>query len=111
MLNDLSETQQDELTALELTDTVRVVFTPNQVGSSIDRFAEVIGIEHQIDVDLHRIKYTFKSIIDNPFILDNTTYGRLAIYDPTSYDDANYTYDSSSAVYDSEITIGYKLGY
>jgi len=111
MLNDLSETQQNELTALELTDTIRVVFTPNQVGSSIDRFAEVIGIEHQIDVDTHRIKYTFKSIIDNPFILDNTTYGRLAIYAPASYDDASYTYDSSSALYDSAVTIGYKLGY
>jgi hypothetical protein len=111
LLNDLSETQQNALTSLELTNTVRVVFTPNQVGSPIDRFLEVIGIDHQIEVDTHRIKLTFKSIIDNPFILNDTTYGRLAIYAPASYDDSGYTYDSSSAVYDSAVTYGYKLGY
>jgi len=111
MLNDLSETQQSALTNTELTDTTRILFTPNQIGSSIDRFVEVIGIAHQIDPETHRIKFTFKAIIDNPFILDNTTYGRLAIYAPASYDDSSYAYDSSSALYDSAITIGYKLGY
>jgi hypothetical protein len=55
LLNDLSETQQNALTNLELTNTVRVVFTPNQVGSSIDRFVEVIGIDHQIDVDVLKL--------------------------------------------------------
>ena len=111
LLNDLSQSQQDSLTDVELTDTVRIVFTPNQVGSSIDRFAEIIGIEHQIGADYHSMKFTFAAIIDNPFILDETNYGRLAIYAPASYDDSSYTYDSSSALYDSAVTIGYKLGY
>jgi hypothetical protein len=111
LLNDLTETQQDALTALELTDTVRIIFTPNKIGSSIDRFLEVIGIEHEIGVDFHAIKLTFQAIIDNPFILNDSVYGRLAIYAPANYNDSSYTYDSSTALYDSEIAYGYKLGY
>lgn len=111
LLNDLNDTQQDLLTDLELTDIVNVVFTPNQVGSAIDRFVEIIGIEHSIQPDTHSIKLTFKAIIDNPFILNDTVYGRLAIYSPTGYDDSNFTYDSASALYDSEVAYGYKLGY
>lgn len=111
LLNDLNATNQSALTDLDLTDIVRVVFTPNQVGSSIDRFLEVIGIEHSIQADQHSIRFTFKAIIDNPFILNDSVYGRLAIYSPASYDDSNFSYDSVSALYDSEITYGYKLGY
>lgn len=109
-MNSLSASVQSTILNLELVNITRVVFTPNQIGSAIDQFLEIIGINHSLSPDSHIVTLFFKSFGTNPFILDDAENGRLAIYTPSTYDDSSYTYDSSSALYDGVVTIGYQLG-
>lgn len=109
-VSDLDSSNQFTVLDLELTDVSRVIFTPNQLGSAIDVFAQIIGLDYQITPDTFKTTVFFESLGANPFILDDTVNGRLAIYDPTSYDDSAYQYDSSTALYDGVVTVGYELG-
>ena len=109
-LGSLDDSDQFTILDLELLDICKVVFTPNQIGNAIDNYVEIIGLSSNMSPDSNKLQIFFRSIGQNPFILDDTENGRLAIYDPTSYDDSSYTYDSSTALYDSKVTVGYELG-
>jgi hypothetical protein len=109
-LHDLEASEQFTILDLELTDIARVIFTPNNIGNAIDLYVEIIGLSHNLSPDSHEVTISFRSVGTNPFILDDTVNGRLAIYTPTSYDDSAYQYDSSTALYDGLVTVGYELG-
>ena len=68
---------QDAVLALDITDTVDVTFTPDDIGDPIVQQLVVQGIAHNITVDRHVVTL---SLIDRPFpffTLDDATYGVL----------------------------------
>ena len=109
-LNSLTTAEQLTILNLELVNVSRVIFTPNSIGNAIDQYVQIIGLNHDIRPDSHIVSIFFRSIGANPFILNDTVNGRLAIYAPASYDDSAYQYNSSTALYDGTVTFGYQLG-
>ena len=77
ILNPLSYTKQQSLCGIDLSYLVDVIFTPNQVGSAIQKTVRVTGIEHQMNPDSHVITYRFESVENEQFILDSTTFGSI----------------------------------
>jgi len=77
MLNPLSGADQGAVLALDLMDTVQVVFTPNKVGSPITKTVRIIGIDHSIDIDQHNIVYKFAEVKTTPLILNDSSNGLL----------------------------------
>lgn len=76
-MNGLSDSQQTEIMALELTNRVTVEFTPNKTGSQISKVCSIIGIEHQVSIDRHDVVLKFASADNGLFTLNNTILGRL----------------------------------
>jgi hypothetical protein len=109
-LNTLSASDQFTILNLELINVARVIFTPNNIGNAIDQYVQVIGLNHDMRPDSYNVTIFFRSLGANPFILNDTVNGRLAIYAPASYDDSAYQYNSSTALYDGTVTFGYQLG-
>lgn len=77
MLNPLSAGNQASVLGLELADTVKVVFTPNTVGSEISKYVRIIGIEHNMSIDQHVVTYKFTETDGDAFILDSNAFGQL----------------------------------
>lgn len=76
-LTGLTAAQQTEVLGLELTDFVQVAFTPNHTGSTITKWCQVIGIDHQIGVDRHQVMFRFSAADYSWFTLNHTVLGRL----------------------------------
>lgn len=76
-LDGLSDSQKIDVLQLELGDIVQVKFTPNQVGDSIDRYAQVIGVKQSVAPDRHTITYSFGSLQYSFLVLDDTGFGIL----------------------------------
>jgi hypothetical protein len=109
-LEALSDTQQNALLSLEINDVIQVLFTPNNIGSQIDRFGIIIGIDHDIAIDSHRIKFSLQTAENLPLILDHPIYGRLGGALPV-YDDSATLYDQPEVLYDGTELDGYVLGF
>ena len=109
-LADLSSATQESILSLDLNDVIQVVFTPNNLGSAIDRYGQIVGIEHDILIDSHIIKLFLRSVQDLPLILDDPVYGRLGGSLPL-YDDASTLYDAPEVLYDGQEDYGYVLGF
>jgi hypothetical protein len=109
-LADLPTLTQESILSLELNDVIQVLFTPNNIGSPIDRYGQVVGIEHEIAADSHLVKLFMKSVQDLPLILDDPVYGRLGGSLPL-YDDASTLYDAPEVLYDGTEDFGYVLGF
>jgi hypothetical protein len=76
-LDGISDSQKIDVLQLELGDIVQVKFTPNQVGDSIDRYAQVIGVKQSVAPDRHTITYSFGSLQYSFLVLDDTGFGIL----------------------------------
>lgn len=76
-LNPLSGANQTSIVSLELADTVKVIFTPNQVGSAISKYVRIIGIDHTMTPDQHIVTYKFAEVDGDTFILDSSAFGQL----------------------------------
>lgn len=72
----LSAAERATVLALDLGDTVRVVWTPNGSGDAISRYANVDGIEHMAVPGWHEVTFTLSETIAG-FILDDSTFGVL----------------------------------
>jgi hypothetical protein len=68
------------LDLLFLNDFCRVKFTPNGVGSVIERFCKIIGIQHSIRPDEHLVTFYFESIRSASLVLDDVEFGKLDTY-------------------------------
>lgn len=77
ILNDLTSTQQNTLLNLEIGQVCNVVFTPNGIAPSINKMAEILGIQHQEDVEQHRIILNFQTLELATFILNDAKFGLL----------------------------------
>lgn len=77
LLHKLSETDQDKVLGLEIGSAVKISFTPNNIGTAIERFLEVIRINHIIDPQRHIVQLGFRAIDYPPFVLGDTEFGKL----------------------------------
>jgi hypothetical protein len=73
----LSTAQQNAVLGLELTDVIQVKFTPNNVGSQIDKYAQVTGISHRTDSISHIVTLNLSTLDYANFILDDNIFGIL----------------------------------
>lgn len=99
-LHDKAQATQDLLCAIEISDVVRVIFTPNNVGDPISEYAVITGISHSIGIDRHTIDFEFGSSVALSFVLDSNVYGVLGGTD-TAYDNSAISYDQA-VNYDGE---------
>lgn len=72
----LSAANQAAVLARELTDVVTVKFTPNKTGTQIVQYGQVIGIQHDIRPDAHRVTFSLAQTDGRvAFVFDSAQYG------------------------------------
>ena len=76
-LDGLSGLQKETVLQFELGDIIQVKFTPNQVGDAIERYGQIIGIDHKVGVDRHVITYGLGSLQFAFLVLDDDGFGIL----------------------------------
>jgi len=76
-LADLSPVDQDKILGLELGDIVKVVFTPSNVPPAIVKYAEIIAINQDVDVETHLVTLGLATLDTSFFVLDDIWFGRL----------------------------------
>ena len=80
-LNALDDAQRAEVLAKDMTDVIKVIFTPNGLGSPIEKYGQIIGIQHDITVDgSHVIRFRLDTLDFAPFVLDDPVFGVLDDY-------------------------------
>lgn len=77
LLDELSAGQQTDLLGLELGDVVSIKFTPNGIAPAIEKFAEVIRIDHAVDLENHVMSLGFATLDFALFVLDDAQFGKL----------------------------------
>lgn len=74
----LSAANQAAILARELTDVVTVKFTPNKTGTQIVQYGQIIGIQHDIRPDSHRVTFSLAQTDGRvAFVFDSTQFGVL----------------------------------
>jgi len=76
-LQGLSGDQQIDVLNLELGDIIQIKFTPNGVGSPIERYGQIINIDHAIGPDRHDITFGVGSLQYSFLVLDDAGFGIL----------------------------------
>lgn len=76
-LTQINADQTEDVLAIELGDTVKISFTPNNIPPEIVRFVQVIGIDHEINKTTHTIVFKFRSLDASVFVLDDLAFGIL----------------------------------
>lgn len=102
-LAELSTVEQDLVLSKEIGQTVKVKFTPNGIGAPIEKFAEIIGISHDIGNFTHTVTFNFDTLDFAPLILDDAVFGVLGGTSDLYGGAAEQTYEDSSTTYDSSI--------
>lgn len=73
----LTVAQRDALLALDLTDVVRLTWTPAGAGAQVDRWLQIEAIQHDITPGTHRITFGFSDVEVIAFVLDSDQFGVL----------------------------------
>ena len=76
-MSELTSQQQNDLLALDLTNQIEVKFTPNNLGSQIVKYGEIIGIEHNIGIFVHELTFKLSTLDFAEFVLDDAVFGLL----------------------------------
>jgi len=76
-MNAITQAQRDRILELELADIAEIVFTPNGVGDPIDKGQLIVGINHSINVDSHRVQFKFAPVSLNNFIIGDAEFGTI----------------------------------
>ena len=76
----LSEAEQAEVLDLELGSICKVTFTPNNIGDPIERFVQVISINHTVNTQTHFIELGFEGLDYAALVLDDAEFGKLDSY-------------------------------
>lgn len=76
-LDQRTPSQQAELLDLEIGDVLQIVFTPNGISPSIDKYAEVISIDHAVDSVNHVMTLGFSTLDFALLVLDDAVFGKL----------------------------------
>jgi len=78
-LNSLTGAQQTSVLGLELGDIIQIKFTPNKVGSPIQRYGQIITMDHAISPDRHDITFGVGSLQYSFLVFDDTAFGILDV--------------------------------
>jgi hypothetical protein len=73
----LSTAQQNNVLSLELTDVIQVKFTPNNIGSQINKYAQITGIQHRTNSISHSVTIRLSTLDYANFVLDDSVFGIL----------------------------------
>lgn len=84
-LNNISTEDADAVLNLDLNDVCSVKFTPNNIPPAIDRFTEVISIQHRVTPTLHEVTLGFAALDLNFWRLDDLVFGRLSAGNSLAY--------------------------
>jgi hypothetical protein len=76
-LDQRTPAQQASLLGLEIGDVVNIVFTPNGITPGIDKYAEVISIDHAVDSVNHVMTLGFSTLDFALLVLDDAVFGKL----------------------------------
>lgn len=78
-LESLSTVNAASIMNLELTDVVKLVFTPNGIAPAITRYAEVIAInvDYSYADSMTNVTLGFSTLDNTPLVLDDPIFGRL----------------------------------
>lgn len=77
-VNKLDEEEREKLLSLDLSSVVKITFTPNNIGDPIERYVEVIRIDHFITPNNHVVTLGFAATTNNYFRLSDAAFGRLS---------------------------------
>ena len=84
-ITDLSSVVQTQILNLEVTDFIRLLFTPNNLPPAIDRFAKVIRLSQTVTPLSHTVTLGLASTEYNFFTLSDVIFGRLTSGNALSY--------------------------
>jgi hypothetical protein len=73
----LSVAQQARVLSLDLGEISQVIFTPNGIGDAISLQVKIIGINHSVRTNSHRVVFETDSTATSLFILDDVAFGKL----------------------------------
>ena len=79
-LDGLSGANANTVLGLELGDLVEVTFTPNKIGSAIQRYGQITSISHDVRADSHNVTLGLGSLQFSFLVLDDTSFGILDEY-------------------------------
>ena len=77
MLNSLTDTQMNRILSLDICSIVQVTYTPNGVGSPITKYARIIGLSEEMNVDSYFITFKLATLDNEAFTLDSDVSGLL----------------------------------
>lgn len=73
----LPGTYAETVLQLELGDVIQMKFTPNGIGSAIDRYLQVTSIDHNVNIDQHITRIGVSSLQFSFLVLDDDGFGIL----------------------------------
>lgn len=77
-VNSLEEEERAKVLNLEIGDTCKIVFTPNNIGDPIEQFIQIIRIQHTVDPENHFIEFGFRETAAGvALVLDDPEFGKL----------------------------------
>ena len=76
-MHDLSTAEQAQVLGLEIGDVCEVVFTPNGIGDPIEKYIQVIKIDHTVNPTFHKTTLGFQEIKYLYLVLDDAEFGKL----------------------------------
>jgi hypothetical protein len=79
-IHKLDPAEQEDVLGLELGSIAKIVFTPNGIGDAIQRFVQVISINHTVNPQNHFIEFGFQSLDAAYLVLDDAEFGKLDLY-------------------------------
>lgn len=79
-LHKLSPAQQQQVLGLEIGTVSQIIFTPNGIGDAIDRYVQVISINHTVNPETHFIDFGFQAVDSAFIVLDDAEFGKLDTY-------------------------------
>lgn len=77
ILDQRTAIQQAEILALEIGDVVQIKFTPNGVTPAIEKYAEIISLDHAVDTINHVLTMGFSTLDFSLLVLDDSVFGKL----------------------------------
>lgn len=75
----LSEAKQYQMLGLEIGSVCKVTFTPNNIGDPIEKYVQVLRIDHAITPAFHRTTLGFQEIKYLALVLDDAVFGKLDV--------------------------------
>lgn len=76
-MNKLTVQEQTDIMELDFGDVCKIIFHPNNIGDPIEKWVEVINIEHRIDSEQHVATLGFAEILAAPLVLNDAVFGKL----------------------------------